>query len=301
MGIVNVTPDSFSDGGLFLAPDAAVDHGLRLAEEGAAILDVGGESTRPPVYGAAREVSGDEEIRRVVPVVEALRRGTAVPVSVDTLKARVARAALSAGASILNDVTALRHDPESAAVAADAGAAVVLMHMRGTDPRTMQNDLFYSAPIDEIAVHLSDAAARARAAGIPDERIALDPGLGFGKSAAHNLLLVARLARFSEPGFPVVVGASRKGFTARYSGVPREAPPRLRLAGSLACAAAAAERGASVLRVHDVGATARFLAALRAGSPGSDAAAEAGASREAYAAMEAAIAASAAEDRDDEG
>jgi len=289
MGIVNVTPDSFSDGGLFLDPGAAVDHGLRLADEGAAILDVGGESTRPPAYGTAEEVSPEEEIRRVLPVVEGLARRTSRPVSIDTLNASVAGAAIAAGASIVNDVTALRHDPESAAVAARAGAAVVLMHMRGTDPRTMQNDLLYSDPIEEIAIHLSDAAARARAAGIPDGRIAVDPGLGFGKSAAHNLLLIARLARFLELGYPVVVGASRKGFTARYSGVSRDSPARMRLAGSLACAAAAAERGASILRVHDVAATADFLAARGSGIAGPEAAAAAGASRAAYVAMEAAL------------
>jgi len=289
MGIVNVTPDSFSDGGSYPSVEAAVEHGLRLAQEGAAILDVGGESTRPPVYGAAAEVSAAEEIGRVVPVVEALAGRAGVPVSIDTRKAAVARAALAAGASIVNDVTALRHDPGSGAAAADAGALVVLMHMRGTDPRTMQNDLSYSAPIEEIAVHLSDAAARAQAAGIPAGRIALDPGLGFGKSAAHNLLLIARLRRFCELGFPIVVGASRKGFTARYSGLPADAPPRLRLAGSLAAAAEAAARGASVVRVHDVAATRRFFETLRAGAPGPEAAAKAGASPEAYAQMETAL------------
>jgi len=289
MGVVNVTPDSFSDGGLFLAPNAAVEHGLRLAGEGAALLDVGGESTRPPAYGAAEDVPAEEEIRRVVPVVEALARQASVPIGVDTRKAAVARAALAAGASVVNDVTAFRNDPDSAAAAARAGAAVVLMHMRGTDPRTMQNDLSYSAPVEEIAIHLSDAARRARAAGIPDGRIAIDPGLGFGKSAAHNLLLIARLARFLALGFPLLVGASRKGFTAKYSGVPPDAPPRLRLAGSLACAAAAAERGVSVLRVHEVAATARFLEARRAGIAGPDAAEAAGASRDAYGAMEAAL------------
>ena len=289
MGIVNVTPDSFSDGGSYLSVGAAVEHGLRLAGEGAAILDVGGESTRPPVYGAAAEVPAEEEIRRVVPVVEALARQAAVPVSIDTRKSRVAEAALAAGAAIVNDVTALRYDPESARVAARRRASVVLMHMRGTDPRTMQNDLSYSAPIEEIAVHLSDAAARAQAAGIAAGRIAVDPGLGFGKSAAHNLLLIARLRRFGELGFPIVVGASRKGFTARYSGLPADAPPRLRLAGSLAASAEAAARGASVVRVHDVAATARFFEKLRTGAPGPEAAAAAGASPEAYARMETAL------------
>ncbi len=289
MGVVNVTPDSFSDGGLFLPPEAAIEHGLRLAAEGAAILDVGGESTRPPAYGAAEEVSPGREIDRVVPVIDALARRSGVPVSIDTRKSAVARAAIAAGASIVNDVTALRFDPAVADVAARSGTAVVLMHMRGTDPRTMQNDLAYAEPIAEIAVHLRDAAARAEAAGMAPARIAVDPGLGFGKSAAHSLLLVARLRAFAALGFPLVVGASRKGFTARFSGVPSDAPPRQRLAGSLACAAAAAGRGAAVLRVHDVGETARFLAALRGGTPEPEAAQAAGASPDAFATMAGAI------------
>jgi dihydropteroate synthase len=289
MGVVNVTPDSFSDGGLFLAPDAAVEHGLRLADEGAALLDVGGESTRPPAYGAAEDVSPEREIERVVTVIEALARRSGVPVSIDTRKSAVARAAIAAGASIVNDVTAMRFDPAMAGAAARAGAAAVLMHMRGTDPRTMQNDLAYAEPIAEIAVHLRDAASRAEAAGMARARIAIDPGLGFGKSASHSLLLVARLRAFSALGFPLVVGASRKGFTARFSGVPSDAPPRQRLAGSLACAAAAAERGAAVLRVHDVGETARFLAALRRGEPATAAADAVGASPDAFATMAGAI------------
>ena len=289
MGVVNVTPDSFSDGGLYLSPEAAVEHGLRLAAEGAAILDVGGESTRPPVYGEATEVPIAEEIRRVVPVIEALVRRTGVPVSIDTRKAAVAEAALAAGASIVNDVTAMRFDPPIAAAASRSGAAVVLMHMRGTDPRTMQNDVAYAEPVAEIVVHLRDAAARAKGAGIAPARIAVDPGLGFGKSAAHNLLLVARVASFRALGFPVVLGASRKGFTARFSGIPPSAPAGERLAGSLACAAAAARGGASVLRVHDAAPTARFLAAFRAGTPGTEAAAAAGASPDAYARMEEAL------------
>jgi dihydropteroate synthase len=183
----------------------------------------------------------------------------------------------------------MRFDPAVADVVARSGAAVVLMHMRGTDPRTMQNDLAYAEPIAEIAVHLRDAASRAEAAGMARARIAIDPGLGFGKSASHSLLLVARIRAFAALGFPLVVGASRKGFTARFSGVPSDAPPRQRLAGSLACAAAAAERGAAVLRVHDVAETARFLAALRGGTPAPEAAEAAGASPDAFATMAAAI------------
>jgi dihydropteroate synthase len=288
MGIVNVTPDSFSDGGLFLSPDAAIAHGLRLADEGASILDVGGESTRPPVYGAAQEVSPDREVARVVPVVEGLAR-CGVPISIDTRKSAVARAAIGAGAAIVNDVTAFRYDPESAAVAARSGAAVVLAHMRGTDPRSMQDDLSYADPIGDVAAALHEAAGRAVAAGVAPPRIAVDPGLGFGKSAPHNLRILARLDAFSALGFPLVVGASRKGFTARFSGVPAGAPPQERLAGSLACAAAAAARGAAVLRVHDVGATLRFLSAMRGGAPGAEAAAGAGASPDAYARMNEAL------------
>ena len=289
MGIVNVTPDSFSDGGLFLSPAAAIDHGLRLAGEGAAILDVGGESTRPRAYGEAEEVPHEREIERVVPVIEALARRSAIPVSVDTRKGAVVRAALAAGASIVNDVTALRYDPAVGEAAAGADAAVVLMHMRGTDPRTMQDNVAYADPIGDVAGRLAEAAERAEAAGIGQGRIALDPGLGFGKSAAHSLLLVARLRALAGSGFPVVVGASRKGFTARFSGVSADAPFRDRLAGSLACAAASAAGGAAVLRVHDVAATSRFLAALRSGTPGPEAAAAAGADPDAYARMEAAL------------
>jgi dihydropteroate synthase len=289
MGIVNVTPDSFSDGGRFLDPGAAVDHALRLLAEGADILDVGGESTRPPAYGLADPVDARQEIRRVVPVIERLAGAARVPISIDTRKAEVARAALGAGASIVNDVTALGHDPEMAPTVAGAGAAVVLMHMRGTDPRTMQDDLAYGDLLAEIGAALSAAAGRAIASGIPALRIAVDPGLGFGKSAGQSLQLVARLSALRPLGFPVVLGASRKGFVARYSGIPPDALPAERLAGSLACAEAAVEQGAAVVRVHDVGATARFLEELRNGSRGADAASAAGASPEAYRRMRDAI------------
>jgi dihydropteroate synthase len=226
MGIVNVTPDSFSDGGRYLSVDAAVDHGIRLAEEGADLLDVGGESTRPAAYGTAETVDAAEEIRRVAPVIEGLAAGTPVPISIDTRKARVARSALGAGATIVNDVTAFRYDPEMAPVTAAAGAAVILMHMRGTDPPTMQDDLAYDDLFGEIADGLSAAATGALGSGIPASRIAIDPGLGFGKSAAQNLLLVARLAALRRLGWPLAVGASRKGFVARYSGLDPGRRPR---------------------------------------------------------------------------
>jgi dihydropteroate synthase len=285
MGIVNVTPDSFSDGGRFLDPGAAVDHALRLAAEGADILDVGGESTRPPAYGPSDPVDTREEIRRVVPVIERLAAATPLPISVDTRKAEVGRAALDAGASIVNDVSALGHDPEMAPAVAGAGAAVVLMHMRGDDPRTMQDDLAYGDFLAEIGGALSAAAGRAIASGIPAPRIAIDPGLGFGKSAGQNLRLVARLSALLPLGYPVVLGASRKGFVARFSGIPPGAPPAERLAGSLACVEAARAQGASVVRVHDVAATRRFLAALRNGEDGAAAASAAGASPGEYARM----------------
>ena len=295
MGIVNVTPDSFSDGGRYFSAGAAIDHALRLVEEGADLLDVGGESTRPPVYGIAEPVGAAEEIRRVLPVIEALARKTTAPLSVDTRKSDVARAALAAGASIVNDVTALRYDPEVARAAAVAGAAVILMHMRGTDPRRMQDDVAYEDPIGEIAEALSAAAASARSAGIATTGIAIDPGLGFGKSPAHNLLLVARLSAFARLGCPLVVGASRKGFVARFSGLPPGGPPTDRLGGSLACVATVRDQGGAVVRVHEVGATARFLRALARGAAGPEAAAEAGASPDAYATMASALRAAAAE------
>ncbi len=259
MGILNVTPDSFSDGGRFFSPELAIEHGIRLAAEGAAILDVGGESTRPPRYGVAEDVPVSEEIRRVAPVIESLARRVAIPISIDTRKAAVARAALDAGASIVNDVTAMRHDPEMAPLAAARGACVVLMHMRGTDPKTMQADLAYGDLLAEVRGVLDEAAADAIRAGIAPGRIALDPGLGFSKNAAQSLELLARIASFRKLGFPLVVGASRKNFVAAFSESSGLESPSDRLAGSLACAGFAAEGGAAVVRVHDVAATAAFL------------------------------------------
>jgi dihydropteroate synthase len=264
MGILNVTPDSFSDGGRFLSPEAAFEHGVRLAGEGAAILDVGGESTRPPRYGLAEEVPAAEEIRRVVPVIERLAKRIEIPISIDTRKAAVARAAIEAGATIVNDVTAMRHDPEMAPLAASAGACVVLMHMRGTDPRTMQSDLAYDDLVAEVRGFLGDASAGAIRAGIPSGRIALDPGLGFSKGAAQSLKLLAEIASLCTLGFPVVVGASRKQFVKVYSGTPEDGSHSDRLAGSLACASFAAGRGAAIVRTHDVAETAAFLRMSRA-------------------------------------
>jgi dihydropteroate synthase len=264
MGVVNVTPDSFSDGGLAFDPVRATERALALFEDGAAIVDVGGESTRPRSYGAAEEVPTEEEIRRVVPVVGAVRRMTDRPLSVDTRKAAVARAALDAGADLVNDVSALGFDPEMARACAEAGAGLILMHMRGRDPRTMQNDVSYAHPVADIARDLARAAAAASAAGLPEDAIAVDPGLGFGKSPEGNLVLLRHLAALKSLGLPVAIGASRKSFVRRFSGVGDGAPCPERVAGSLACLAAAFSAGAAIVRVHDVADSARFLRMLRA-------------------------------------
>ena len=264
MGVVNVTPDSFSDGGLYLEAARAVERALRMYEEGAAIVDVGGESTRPAAYGAAAEVPAEEEVRRVLPVLEGVRRKTDLPLSIDTRKAAVALRAVAAGANLVNDVSALRYDPEMAGVAAQTGAGVLLMHMKGTDPRTMQSDVSYSHPLADIASELARALARALEAGIAADRLAVDPGLGFGKSPEGNLILLRHLAAFRSLGFPLAAGASRKGFVRRFSGVADTASSAERLPGSLACLAAAARAGASLVRVHDVAESARFLKMLSA-------------------------------------
>jgi dihydropteroate synthase len=242
MGVVNVTPDSFSDGGLYLDPAAAVAHGKELAADGAAILDVGGESSRP---GAA-PVAADEELRRVEPVVAGLV-GTAAEISVDTSKATVAEAALDAGATIVNDVTALRGDPEMAALIADRGAAVILMHMAG-DPRTMQVNPEYDDVVVEVREFLAERLAAAVAAGIAEERIWLDPGIGFGKADAHNFELLRGLDELTTLGRPLVVGTSRKSFIGRADGSETDD----RLGGTIATSILAAAAGAAVLRVHDV-------------------------------------------------
>jgi dihydropteroate synthase len=213
MGVINVTPDSFSDGGNFTAASAAVDHGLRLVDEGAEILDIGGESTRP---GAA-PVTAEEELRRVLPVIEGLAAKTGAALSIDTSKASVARAAIAAGAEIINDVTALQGDDDMARVAAESACAVVLMHMRGT-PRTMQQDPNYDNVAAEVAAHLTERIVAARAAGIASDRIAVDPGIGFGKTVEHNLQLIAGLGSFAALGHPVLLGVSRKSFLATAAG-----------------------------------------------------------------------------------
>jgi dihydropteroate synthase len=242
MGVVNVTPDSFSDGGLYLDPEAAVAHGRELVEAGAEILDIGGESTRP---GAA-PVSAEEELRRVVPVVRGLREADA-RISVDTSKAAVAAAALEAGAEIVNDVTALRGDPEMAPLCAERGAGIVLMHMTG-DPRTMQDDPRYEDVVAEVKAFLAQRLEAAVGAGIAEERIWLDPGIGFGKTGAHNMELLRRLSELRDLDRPLVVGTSRKSFLGRFDGAPADG----RLGGTIASSVLAAGEGAEVLRVHDV-------------------------------------------------
>ncbi|HET7416094.1 MAG TPA: dihydropteroate synthase [Solirubrobacterales bacterium] len=242
MGVVNVTPDSFSDGGLYLDPQAAIAHGRELAAAGAEILDVGGESTRP----GAEPVTPEEELRRVVPVIAALA-GSGAAVSVDTSKATVAEAALDAGASIVNDVTALRADPEMAALCAERGATVVLMHMLG-EPRTMQDDPRYDDVIAEVKAFLAERLAAAVAAGIEEDRVWLDPGIGFGKTGAHNMELLRRLGELRELGRPLVIGTSRKSFIGKLDG----SPAGERLGGTIASSVLAAAEGAEVLRVHDV-------------------------------------------------
>jgi len=255
MGVINVTPDSFSDGGEFLEVGLAIEHGRRLAAEGADILDVGGESTRP---GAAA-VSPESEMARVLPVVRALAAEGFV-VSVDTRRAAVMKAALEAGARIVNDITALAGDPASPRVAAGAAAPVVLMHMQG-EPGTMQNDPRYVDAALDVFDYLRDRIAACEAAGIPRQRIAVDPGIGFGKTVAHNLRILGRLELFLGLGCVTVLGVSRKSFIGRLS---RGEPPAERLAGSLAAALAGAARGAHILRVHDVAETRQALAVWRA-------------------------------------
>jgi len=241
MGVVNVTPDSFSDGGLYLDAEAAIAHGKELVRDGADILDVGGESTRP----GAEEVSAEEERGRVEPVVAGLA-GTAT-VSIDTSKASVAEAALDAGATIVNDVTALRGDPKIAALCAERGAGLVLMHMQG-DPRTMQVDPIYEDAVDDVRAFLAERLEAAVAAGVEEERIWLDPGIGFGKTVDHNLELLRRLGELRELGRPLVVGTSRKSFIGKIDG----SPVGERIGGSIASSVIALAEGADILRVHDV-------------------------------------------------
>ena len=258
MGIVNVTADSFSDGGRYLDADAAIAHARRLLAEGADVLDIGGESTRP---GAEPAPAADEEIARVVPVIEAIRNESSIPISVDTMKPAVARAAVAAGATMWNDVTALAWSPDSLATAAELGCEVVLMHMQG-EPRTMQAAPRYDDVVAEVAEFLARRAEAAVDAGVKRQSIWLDPGIGFGKTAQHSLALLQNLPRIVALGFPVLVGVSRKSSIARIAGDTSGEDQRL--GGSIAAALAAAQAGTAMIRVHDVAETRQALAVAAA-------------------------------------
>lgn len=243
MGIVNVTPDSFYDGGRYNLPEGAIAHALELVEQGADILDIGAESTRP----GAKPVSQEDELARLIPVITGLVRRVTVPISVDTTKASVAQSALAAGACIINDVSALRSDASMASVVARSGAAVVLMHMQGT-PQFMQNDPQYGDVANEVMSFLHERIQAAEAAGISRTNIILDPGIGFGKRLTHNLEILKRLSDLTVLGYPVLVGLSRKAFIGQLLGRPVER----RAWGTAAAVALAVDRGATILRVHDV-------------------------------------------------
>ena len=252
MGIVNVTPDSFSDGGRWTSVETAVDRAMRLVADGADVLDIGGESTRP----GADPVGTDEEIARVVPVIAGLRARWDGPISIDTMKPEVARAAVAAGATMWNDVTALTHTPDSAGVAAELGCHIVLMHMKG-EPRTMQANPTYADVAGEVRDYLLERADAAMAAGVARGRIWLDPGIGFGKALAHNLALTAGLGALVDLGFPVLYAASRKRTIQAVDPTAVEATDRL--GGSIALALTAAAHGARMVRVHDVRETVQAL------------------------------------------
>lgn len=244
MGVINVTPDSFSDGGRYLEPARAVDHALHMVAEGADILDIGGESTRP----GSEPVSVEEELRRTLPVIEQLAHTVPVPISIDTCKAEVARRALEAGASIINDISGFRFDPDMPAVAAQYKAGVCLMHIRGI-PRDMQINPSYEAMIPEIMDYLRESIALAHTAGVADSHILLDPGIGFGKTFEQNLMILNRLDEFTELGYPLLVGVSRKAFLGKVIG---NAPATQRLEATAAAVAIAVYNGAGIVRVHDV-------------------------------------------------
>ncbi len=263
MGIVNVTPDSFSDGGLFFSPDRAISQGMQLVEEGADILDIGGESTRP----FSDPVGESEEMDRVLPVIEGLAGRVAIPISIDTTKAAVARQAVAAGATMINDVSALRNDPEMASTTAGCRVPIVLMHMKGS-PKTMQVKPIYEDLLTDIRTFLCDAMDRAVAAGVARSAIILDPGIGFGKTIGHNLQLIRDLDRFHELAAPLLVGPSRKMFIRQLLKEPSQKdmdPLSVDVArGTQAAVAAAAMKGAHIVRVHDVARTRATLSVINA-------------------------------------
>ena len=257
MGILNATPDSFADGGQYLDPVKAIDHALEMVEAGADIIDIGGESSRPAgPYGAgAKPVSTEEELRRTLPIIQAIAPRLSIPISIDTTKALVARRALDAGASIVNDISALRFDPDMPGVVAQTGAALILMHMQGT-PRTMQIDPVYRDLIGEIRDFLANRIQAALDAGISQAQIAIDPGLGFGKTHAHNREILAQLPAFQTLRCPILMGPSRKKFTAP------DVPPADRLPGTLAALTLCAIQGAHIVRVHDLAAASQAIALI---------------------------------------
>ena len=256
MGILNITPDSVSDGGKFISRNAALEHAMQLIEEGADILDVGGESSRP----GSDPVSAEEEMERIVPVVSAIRSVSNIPISVDTTKARVAEEALKAGANMLNDISAGTIDSEMFRVAASNSGPICLMHMRGT-PKTMQTgEIFYADCVAEIANYLEERASAACAAGVKRENIVIDPGICFGKRVEDNISILKGVGRLKSLGYPILIGASRKSFIGTILG---DVSPQERLEGSLATAAIAVQNGANIIRVHDVMATRRFLKVYR--------------------------------------
>jgi len=261
MGVLNVTPDSFSDGGLHLDPGKAIDHAIRLVEDGADIIDIGGESTRP----GSRAVSADEELKRVIPVIEALVLKIRVPISIDTYKAEVAKRALDAGASVVNDISGLRYDPRMAEVVASRCAPIIIMHIKGT-PRDMQSNPHYEALIPEIMDYLRVSIGIATDAGIEGNRIIIDPGIGFGKTFNHNLQIIKHLEEFSVLQKPIAVGVSRKAFIGKILG---GASPEDRLEGTAAAVAIAIFNGAHIVRVHDVKEVARVAQVAHAIKEGS--------------------------------
>ena len=262
MGIVNVTPDSFSDGGRLASADAAIAHALKLAEEGADILDIGGESTRP----GADYVPAAEELARVMPVIEGLRSRTDALISIDTRKAEVMARAAAAGVDILNDVSALTHDPQALAVAAETGLPVILMHALG-DPKTMNDDPQYGDVVLDVFDFLEARISACEAAGIPKSKLVVDPGLGFGKHLPHNVAVMASLALYHALGVPVLLGASRKKLIDHISDVPN---PEDRVPGSIAAALAGVAQGVQIVRVHDVAATHQALSVWQAAMAGTD-------------------------------
>lgn len=243
MGVLNVTPDSFSDGGKFFNKKEAREHGLAMAEDGADIIDIGGESTRP----GASEISVDEELDRVIPVIEGISRKINIPISIDTRKSKVAEESIKAGAQIVNDISGLRHDRQMAAIVAKYDAGLIVMHIKGT-PQTMQSNPTYKNLIKEIIESLKESIRIAKKAGVSEEKIIIDPGIGFGKTHEHNLEILNRLKKFKTLKYPICIGTSRKSFIGKVLG----AYPQDRLAGSLATYAVAIMNGANILRVHDV-------------------------------------------------